>query len=934
VVSGGRRNAIVNTNNSHQVGCNVVSNAVMPRRSSFPNPVTETAARFTAVLAVALLALAVVGPAAPVAAAAKGNASAAAGFLEDAQNDDGGFGAKKGEPSNPEASLWVAVALLSGGKHPLDEFNKGGDSLDAYLQDHTGSYTTAGQLGVLALVQGAAGYGASHDGDPAAKLKRKLTEPAVRSAPGGSALAVLGLLAVGEEETAKSVAQVLLTSAKDDGGWGSSDSESTALVLQALAKAGVADTGSAVVQKGLAYLHQAQANDGAVMQSIRTDPASAGGEVTATAFALQALAALGVGSPTTSEGKTLREGLTQYQQQTTGGLSSNGSLYDSTFAPSVTETAQAYAAFNGSSFPLEQVAATTSGPPKKTVKRADTQATSKVKKSKKVSTGSGATGISDTTADNKHDQGAFQRATTGRQGTAKKGTQDRKGSKRTAAKKAKAPAAASGGETVSGEVVGATSAPKLATRAGQDPGGLTDQDKATIGLGILLVLALAIGGRLARRRPRADDRPRAQVALTAVDVFLARARARGALAPCATAVVGLALIAVPFATSMWDRAPQGAAMITAFAPHMQPAKVAGYQRDLAQLNDGITQASVKGAAVLYSHLKPAAARKRFAKDGPMLASFQATWPKTYRSLSSVVDPIAVNQRGYEAIAALPRFGLFPWFFVIPGAVLLLLGAIALAFPGVWRLARWGVLAVGVGLIAAPAVFQLWDRAPKGAELVEAFKPIETRSAVVRVQNDFGQVAIAQGALAGELVPALRRHGLSQAQIDQRFPAVQTLLARWVPILNDLTPVIGVMSDNVGRFQAVAALPPLSAFPWLFLIPGLLIGLIVLAGPLRSIPDRLKRPRAPEGAPHAPFPYDQTSDSPADLGDRRARTVRQRVGVGRQEDRAEGHAGHQPGQARAQGAAEEDQAEVHRVVLPDDPARRDRQVLPEQRLTRQ
>jgi hypothetical protein len=888
-------------------------------------------------LAAALLALGVAtGPMAPVAAGAKGNASAAAGFLEDAQNDDGGFGAKTGERSNPEASLWVAVALLSGGKHPLDEFNKGGDSLDAYLKDHKSSYATAGQLGVLALVQGAAGYGASHYGDPAAKLKGKLTEAAVRSSPGGSALAVLGLLAVGDEPTAKSVAQVLLTSAKEDGGWGSSDSESTALVLQALAKAGVADKGSEVVRKGVEYLHQAQANDGAVMKSIRTDPASAGGEVTATAFALQALAALDVASPTTAEGKTLREGLTQYQQQTTGGLSSNGSLYDSTFAPSVTETAQAYAAFNGTTFPLEQVAATTSRPPKKKVKHADTQAASKTKKSKKVSTGSGALGISDTTADNAKDQGAFQRATTGRQGTAKKGAQDRKGSKRSAgAKKAKSSATAdSGGETVSGEVVGATSAPKLATRAGQNPGGLTDQDKATIGLGVLLLLALAIGGWLARRRPHADDRPRAQVALMAASIFLMRARARGALAPFATAVVGLALIAVPFATSMWDRAPQGAAMITAFAPHMQPAKVAGYQRDLAQLNGGIVQASTKGAAVLYPHLKPAAARQRFAKDGPMLASFQATWPKTYRSLSGVVNPIAANRPGYEAIAALPRFGLFPWFFVIPGGVLVLLGAIALAFPGVWRAARWGVLAVGIGLIAAPAVFQMWDRAPKGAALVEAFKPIETRSAVVRVQNDFAQVAIAQGALAGELVPALQRHGLSQAQIDQQFPAVQTLLARWIPILNGLTPVIGVMSDNVGRFQAVAALPPFTAFPWLFLVPGLLVSLIVLAGPLRSIPDRLTRPRIPEGAPHAPFPHHQTSDSPADLRDRRARALRERVGVGGQEDRAEGHVGHQPGQARIQGAAEEDQAEVHRVVLPDDPPRRDRQVLPQQRLTRQ
>jgi hypothetical protein len=218
----------------------------------------------------------------------------------------------------------------------------------------------------------------------------------------------------------------------------------------------------------------------------------------------------------------------------------------------------------------------------------------------------------------------------------------------------------------------------------------------------------------------------------------------------------------------------------------------------------------------------------------MFASFHATWPKTYRSLRGVIDPIAAHRSGYEAIAALPRFGLFPWFFTVPGGVLVLLGLLALAWPRAWAVARFGVLAVGLGLVVAPAALHMWERAPKGASLVTAFTPVETRPAVVRVQNDFGQVAIAQGALAGELVPALRAHGLTTAQIDRRFPAVQTLTTRWIQILNDLTPVIGVMSDNVDRFQAVAALPPLTAFAWLFVIAGGLAALIALISTARGI----------------------------------------------------------------------------------------------------
>jgi len=807
-----------------------------------------------ALLVFMALAVGLSGPRPPL-AQAKGNASAAAGFLEDAQNDDGGFGAKRGGPSSPEASLWVAVALLSGGKHPLDEFNKGGDSLDDYLREHRGSYTTVGQLGVLALVQAATGSGSSRYGNPAGKLKDRLTESTVRSAPGGAALAVLGLLAVGDEQTAKSAAQVLRSSAKSDGGWGSSDSASTALVLQALAKSGVAGADDDVVAAGVDYLHNAQANDGAVMRSIRTDPASAGGEVGATAFTIQALAALGLSSFETPTGKTIRQGLTQYQQQTTGGLSSNGSLYDTSFAPSVTETAQAFAAFNGSVFPLDQVAATTSGPPRKDAgKKDDAGEKAKPKKrSKHVSTGTGDVGVSDTTADNTEDSGAFQQATTGQQGTAEKGTEDRAGKPTSSGgkkKKAAGPAEGDGGDTVTGEVVGATSAPKLATRAGQDPGGMTDQTKATIGLGVLLLVLAAVGGWLAARHPRADERPRTQVALTATVAFVARARARGALAPFATATVGLALIAVPFATGMWERAPKGEAMIAAFAPHMTAAKVTGYERDLRQLNGGIVEAGTRGPATLYPRLEPAAAQRRFVKDGPMLAGFRETWPTTYRGLRGVVEPIAAHRQGFEALAALPRFGLFPWFFVVPGALLLLLGAVALAFPRTWRLARWGALAVGLGLLLAPSAFSLWDRAPQGAALVEAFRPIEQRGAVVRVQNGFGQVAIAQGALAGELVPALQKHGLTDAQIDERFPAVRTLVARWIPILNGLTPVIGVMSDNVARFQAVAALPSFTVFPWLFVVPGLLAVLVVLISTFRAA--RRRRPAAaPASAPTAP-----------------------------------------------------------------------------------
>ena len=73
-----------------------------------------------------------------------------------------------------------------------------------------------------------------------------------------------------------------------------------------------------------------------------------------------------------------------------------------------------------------------------------------------------------------------------------------------------------------------------------------------------------------------------------------------------------------------------------------------------------------------------------------------------------------------------------------------------------------------------------------------------------------------------------------------------LQKRWTAILNNLTPMIGVMSDNVANYRAVAALPPFPLFPWLFAVPGLLVvALALLAG---RRPQPLPRPAHPPDHP--------------------------------------------------------------------------------------
>jgi hypothetical protein len=300
------------------------------------------------------------------------------------------------------------------------------------------------------------------------------------------------------------------------------------------------------------------------------------------------------------------------------------------------------------------------------------------------------------------------------------------------------------------------------------------------------------------------------------DAHLGQPAARRKRALIAVLLIGVGLIAAPAVFQMFHRAPQGATMLKQFKPYMSNARLGGYQRDIRQIDAGVREAAATAGVVRL----PAG-----------VTAFRSAWRPIDADMTDLLGKIRANVGNYGAVAALPSFTLFPWFFVVPGVLLVALAVLALWRPR-WRPLPWLLVALGAGLIAAPFVFQMFDRAPKGQRMIAAFKTIETRDKVQQIQGYFSTIAVGQGALRLQLVPALEKSGLSDAQIAARYPAVTTLDRRWIAILGDLTPMIGVMSDNVTRYEAVADLPPFSLFPWFFVIPGVLtiaLALVARAG---------------------------------------------------------------------------------------------------------
>jgi hypothetical protein len=299
------------------------------------------------------------------------------------------------------------------------------------------------------------------------------------------------------------------------------------------------------------------------------------------------------------------------------------------------------------------------------------------------------------------------------------------------------------------------------------------------------------------------------------------------------ALLGVALVIMPLAFNMFSRAPKGAAMLKEFKPFMTTARLNGFQKDIGQINAGVQEADNGVAQFLTANSDPGRARTRFDAGYPTFAQFSGQWGAVDAHMTDLLDKVQGNLSNYQAVAALPSFTLFPLFFVIPGALVLLLLGVYLLRTRCWGSIRWVLAALGVGLILAPVAFQMFQRAPQGGRMMSAFRTIETTDNVQRIQGYFGTMAVGQGAIRLELVPALEKSGMTTTQIQATFPAVATLDERWVHILNDMTPMIGAMSDNVDNYQAIAALPPFPLFPYFFVLPGIFIGgAAILAGPTR------------------------------------------------------------------------------------------------------
>ena len=304
--------------------------------------------------------------------------------------------------------------------------------------------------------------------------------------------------------------------------------------------------------------------------------------------------------------------------------------------------------------------------------------------------------------------------------------------------------------------------------------------------------------------------------------------------------LGIGLALAPAAFQMFTRAPQGGTMIEEFRPFMNQQTITDFRGYLDEIGAARDETS--------GELQPAlGTTDEFAAEYPQAAAFVEKWDGIDADMNDMLDTIYANRDEFDGISSLPPFALFPWFFVIPGVLLAVFAGWSLVRARRGRRPFTAALVVlGVGLLLAPAVFQMFTRAPGGGRMIDDFESLMTRDRVTQIQGYFITIGSGEGQLRTAVVPAaVEQDGGSAAD----YPATAQLSDDWPQLLSEMSDMVGAMADNLDNYAAVAALPPFPLFPWFFVIPG--VAVIALA--------LVARPRHGGGPASEPVPSSPLED---------------------------------------------------------------------------
>jgi hypothetical protein len=297
-------------------------------------------------------------------------------------------------------------------------------------------------------------------------------------------------------------------------------------------------------------------------------------------------------------------------------------------------------------------------------------------------------------------------------------------------------------------------------------------------------------------------------------------------------LIGLSLAAAPAVFRMFERAPLGGEMIEDFHPYMTADEVALFRGYVTEIGAANTESieTLRGELVGSGAVTDAEYETKFAA----IVGLNEQWAGIDADMTDLLDRMERNLDNFVAVEALPPFPMFPWFFVLPGLIIAGVAATVLWSQRHGRSAvrrTWMLAALGVGLMLAPVMFQMFTRAPQGADMIDDFRPMMTTERVQNVQGYFVTMGAAEGQLRTAALPLIGESGGDPAA----YAAIEQFSADWPTIVVEFNPMVATMRDSLDNYAAVDALPSFALFPWFFVVPGALVTVLAVIA-VRRRPD--------------------------------------------------------------------------------------------------
>jgi hypothetical protein len=300
-------------------------------------------------------------------------------------------------------------------------------------------------------------------------------------------------------------------------------------------------------------------------------------------------------------------------------------------------------------------------------------------------------------------------------------------------------------------------------------------------------------------------------------------------------VIGVGMLAVPFATKLWDRTDGAEVTFDAMRGLVSQNGIALARQNFGTVKSGGTEFlnDARPALAKELGLTPAQFDRLLAQRYPDIARGARGIPEYLQFVGPTVDALDAKRPEFANADKLPLLGLpvsaSPWLFVALGVLLVGSGAVALR----WR-SRWAVgaiAAVGVAAVALPLAFGIPGKARDARAIGDVARGGLSQAGADKAKEIVVVLDAMVAQVKGRLVPDLARRehvppAQVQAQIARDFPATATFLSRWESISAGPTGAKLAATQNavVDDFAAADKTPVLE-LPWLVIGSGALVALI-------------------------------------------------------------------------------------------------------------